>query len=175
MPRLRPRAILTDDDVPQWDDPNANGAVGGVGNADANNPVANYFSRLVAYIPAETITVYQAVESYVQDEPAASANPKLLVVGLLLLVLTPIWVAVMTKDRTDTLATHQIVISTLAFFVWLLASANPIVNWISDAFRFEWDGDYGAIALVVSGIFIFPLIEQAFRKWGHKGALQGQG
>ena len=73
MPRLRPRAVLTRKDLPHQR-ATIESPTGGLRSAVppqiATAPTAtdpgesNHLGRLVAYIPAEIIAVYQALESF---------------------------------------------------------------------------------------------------------------
>lgn len=192
MPRLRPRAVLTAADLPR----SAPAADGGAHDPPTGSPpkkdvaADNYFGRLVAYIPAEVIAVYQAVAGpLAADAPAGerSAQPEadaalnvaaaaveatrssatladgsgqaiLIGLGLLLAVLTPAWLYYSTREKGEPAPVHQIVIGTLAFLIWLLAVANPIVRYFPG-----WRPIYATVAMVLAAGLIFPLIESAIR------------
>ncbi len=183
MPRLRPRAVLTAADLPfsKATVSDGSGGIKAVGPAEAAAaPTAtdpgqsNYLGRLVAYIPAEIIAVYQTIESFLArdkgDQPSDMAaslpavplasEDTLLVSGLVLLILTPCWFYFSTGAKGETPAWHQIVNATVAFAIWLLVSGNPVVRWLP-----HWDGVYGSAAMVVAVLLIFPLIEMMARKW----------
>ncbi|HWT13382.1 MAG TPA: hypothetical protein VN231_11555 [Allosphingosinicella sp.] len=177
MPRLRPRAVLTARDLPVHRAAIA-GPADGISMADppeaAAAPTAadpgsnNFVGRLATYIPAEVIAAYHTVEGFIargeQGENAGGAVPPpltaaenntLLVVGLVLLALTPVWIYVSTKNGSEPPAWHQVINATIAFAVWLLVTGNPIATRIFG----QWDPIYGSAAMVVTVIIIFPIIE----------------
>jgi hypothetical protein len=114
-------------------------------------------SRLVAYIPAEIITAHQAFRGFIPEADRASVMPFL---ELLLIVATPVWMAYMTRERHDPVAWHQVLISALAFVVWLLAIKAALVGCLP----LTWPDYYGSILIVACGVLIFPLLERLFRR-----------
>jgi hypothetical protein len=114
-----------------------------------------YLSRLIAYIPAEAISVHQAIRGFVPEPERLSVMPW---VEGLLIIATPIWVSVMTRNNAEPVAWHQVVISTLAFIVWLLAVKAALFASLG------WPDYYGSIIMVACGIMVFPLLEQLFRR-----------
>jgi hypothetical protein len=181
MPRLRPRAVLSASDLPVARAlvPVGDGAevvpqadTGGGGGPGGNDPGSgNFIGRLATYIPAEIIAAYQTILGFVvgtgdsagegnttaADAASISAPPHngaLVLVGILLLVLTPVWIYFSTKNSGERPAWHQIINATIAFAVWLLVTGNPIVREIPD-----WQPLYGSIAMVLMVIIIFPLVE----------------
>jgi hypothetical protein len=149
MPRLRPRAVLTERDrrLRPMSAPEA---------AAAAPDGGQYLSRLVAYIPAETITAHQAFRGFVPESDRMAVMP---VLEALLIVATPIWVAYMTREKTEPVAWHQVLISGLAFIVWLLAVKAALVS----SLPFAWADYYGSILMVGCGVLIFPMLERFFR------------
>ena len=141
MPRLRPRAVLNRSDLRQRSafEETPNGGAEPAGRAGGD-----YMARLITYIPGEVIAVYQAVAGLLKPQAKApsaaevsAASGPLLAVGLVLLLLTPIWIFFSTRERNEPAAVHQIVISTLAFLVWLLAvdhhvSSDPGLSELTD-------------------------------------------
>ena len=188
MPRLRPRAVLNASDLPHQkaavpagdavvlsDDP--------AGAETATDPgQANYLGRLIAYIPAEVIAVYQAfagplaaggapyagtqaedggAAGRLPGVPAEGANNGVLLwLGVALLVITPIWIYFSTRNRNEKPAIHHVVIATLAFLVWLLVASNPIVDLLPG----KWQPLYGSLAMAFAAGLLFPLVEMIFRK-----------
>lgn len=181
MPRLRPRAVLTAADLPR-SKATIEDTYGGLKSAAAAETAAaptatdpgesNYLGRLVAYIPAEIIAVYQTIQSFLARDKGegggagtgalpsvpAGSEDALLVSGLALLLLTPVWFYFSTASKGEPPAWHQIVNATLAFAIWLLVSGNPVVRWFG-----EWDAVYGSIAMVLAVLILFPLVEMVAR------------
>jgi hypothetical protein len=119
-----------------------------------------YLSRLVKYIPAEAITVHGAIQGFATSEAAVVSRSVMAWAGYLLLLLVPIWVLVMTRAPGDTPAWHQVLISTLAFLVWLAATNSPAVVDLVPG----WRPLYGSIAMVACVVIVFPLLEQVMRR-----------
>ncbi len=89
----------------------------------------SYLNQVVKYIPAEIMALQQLLNGgadYYQP-----GTPGRMVFGWLsigLLVLTPFWFAESTRDAGETVAWSQVLLSTTAFAVWLLAVNSPAVG-----------------------------------------------
>jgi hypothetical protein len=97
-----------------------------------------YGSRVLKYIPAEVVTVYIAVQGVINAADPAGPNATLLWVAFgILLVLTPVYlwrIMHVTKSL-------QLVISTIAFAVWVFSLGGPF------AFFPWYQAVYGAVLL----------------------------
>ncbi len=92
----------------------------------------NYTAKLIKYIPAEIIALHQSLAGFATTTQAGAPVPfndtliQWLIVGLL--ILTPFWFAASTRARGEPVAWSQIVLSTLAFVIWLLAVHSPMLS-----------------------------------------------
>lgn len=177
MPRLRPRAVLTADDLPvvaSYDpatDP-ATGGAAGDGHAADGGEAAAYFGRLVTYIPAEIIAVYQTIHvglggSAIQGSDTAGAvaidKPALLWIGLFLLAVTPFWTWFSTTAVGEKPPIHQMVNAFAAFAIWLVMVGNPVQLWVA-GWVGDWQPYYGSAAMVLVVGIVFPLVEQIVKR-----------
>jgi hypothetical protein len=89
-------------------------SMGGVEGGD------DYFGRLAKYIPAEIVALYLATKGVV---PAAEPDriTILCVIFWVCLVLTPIYLAVTTREGAKGPLWVQVILATIAFPVWVLA------------------------------------------------------
>lgn len=172
MPRLRPRAVLSAADLPAIAtaaDPATDPATG---NAGGDGKAAAYFGRLVTYIPAEIIAVYQTIHvgmggSAIKGSDTAATSPvdkpALLWIGLLLLAVTPLWTWFSTTDVGEKPPLHQMANAFLAFAIWLVMVGNPVQLWVA-GWLGGWQSYYGSAAMVLVVGIIFPLVEQIVKR-----------
>jgi hypothetical protein len=96
-----------------------------------------YMGRLLKLIPSEIVAAYLAIQGIV---PAESQKLGLLVLSLVLLVLTPLYLLRVQKVKQVT----QVVVSSLAFIVWLYSLGGPFVYfniyepWIASVILLLW-------------------------------------
>ena len=148
MPLLRPRVRLAS-------------STSLVRAAVATSPPDNYVQQLVKYIPAESIATYQAIAGLVTDSRATgSPNPTLLWIGAVILIGTPLWTFLATKSSDQKPAWYQVVVSFLAFAIWLGAVDNPLAHILFPG----WTTTDGSIALILATGFVFPLLSMATAK-----------
>ena len=107
------------------------GARPGTARPAAQDPPAvdDYLGRLVKYVPAEIIALYLTVAGIIPPTPTGRPNTTALwVVFFGCLVLVPVftWVATTRHGRPPLIP--QVVISTLAFPVWVLAIGGPFAS-----------------------------------------------
>lgn len=165
MPRLRPRVVLSAQDLPTKhvivaDD--AGGVVQAPGAGGVDPGQSSALGRIVAYIPAEVIATYQAVLGLLSDDTSVSSSLNAAALGwtgMALLVATPIWIALSTKNSGETVAWHQVVISTFAFGIWLFGVGNPAVTGLTESIM-AWSPKTGSVGLIV-GAFLIALADQA--------------
>ena len=183
MARLRPRAVLTVRDLPQTAAATAHdGQIvldePGRPQAETDPGESNYLGRLTAYIPAEIIATYHTSQGFAVSsgggngdgnamsdgavgQSVGASDGLMLVVGLLLLAITPFWIAYTTANRSEPVAWHQVINATIGFAIWLLVTGNPVVNRL---FGDGWNAVYGSAAMVVAVIFLFPIVEFAIKR-----------
>jgi hypothetical protein len=134
MARLRPRVITADDVKVARENGKPERQRGGLeGNAELAASAApvpdTYINQIVKYIPAEIIALQQFLNGggaiYAQNT-FSEAIFGWLSIGVLL--LTPFWFATSTREKGEPVAWSQVVLSTVAFAVWLLAIESPAVG-----------------------------------------------
>jgi hypothetical protein len=116
----------------------------------------SFVEQIVKYIPAESITAYQAIQGIASDDTGVM-NLAAVVVWL----VTPLWTFVATKDKAEPPAWHQVIVSFLAFGVWLGASDSSLIHLMIPT----WKAKYGAVLLILATVIIFPLIGRAVDRY----------
>jgi hypothetical protein len=116
-----------------------------------------YLAKLLRYIPGEIVAAYLALFNAAKAafDPAALSNILLWVIGILV-VLTPLWILIATRDPQKPTPYFQAVAATVAFLVWLFAIPETPFSQLIDPF-------YGFLALVISTL-VMPIIEKIFVK-----------
>ena len=144
------------------------GKVGGAGaerGAAPEPPVAGkseydgYVEKVALYIPAEIIAAWVAITGFLAGSAQASSATLNWIIFIALLIITPfyVWRGTLIKgeDTGKLAAKTQIVVSTVAFAVWIFALGGPfkLYSWYAPI--------YGSLALVffslVSGLINQPL------------------
>ncbi len=111
--------------------------------AEGAKPELNdYKSKLLKYIPAEIVAGFVAIDGIIKsvtDVPAVVGW----IVFLVLFALTPFYIWRITAEPDKPAATSQIVVATIAFFVWVFAVGGPFssLGWYMPL--------YGAVLLVL--------------------------
>lgn len=126
-----------------------------------NKKEDTYFAKIIKYIPAEIVAGYTALRGIYLTE---STDPIVLLIndenkgGFALifygcLILTPLYKYYALKDPKLPTAWFQIIISTLAFAVWVFA--------LGDYFKliFDYDPKTGSVILIFFTLII-PLLEK---------------
>ncbi len=115
----------------------------------------SYISKLVKYIPSEVIALYLTLDSIIRSSEQAEPIYHLLYWGILGfgLLVTPLYLHRIQKVKN----LCQLLISTIAFAVWVIAIGGPFVN-------LDWYKPiYGAI-LLPTVTFLIPLFSPD-REW----------
>lgn len=104
----------------------------------AMNPETDsYIDRLVKYIPAEIIALYLAVTNVIPDDrnPAAGPPPHhseyniaMWVVTAVTMLCVPLYMYFITKADNQPPLWSQIIISSIAFPVWVFAIGGPFTS-----------------------------------------------
>ncbi len=110
--------------------------------------VDTYFDRLIKYIPADIIAAWTAVTGLIAGatkEPQAALLWIAFGVGL---ILTAAWTLRQTRDPKKPAAITQIIISTIAFAVWIFALGGPFatMSWYSPL--------YGSLLLIAFTLIV---------------------
>ena len=110
--------------------------------AVAPDKVQAYFDNIVGYIPGDIVAAWIAITGVL----ASSATPRpgaRWIMFALLLVITPLWTWRHTREPGKPAATTQIVMSTIAFIVWVYALGGPFAT------VGLWQPLYGSLAIIV--------------------------
>lgn len=113
-----------------------------VARAGAKVEIDDYMTKLAKYIPGEIIAAYVAIDGIIKSATKFSGGVYW-IVFLALLVLTPLYIWRVTTEPPKKAAISQIVVSTIAFFVWVFALGGPFASlgWYLPV--------YGAVLLVI--------------------------
>ena len=84
-----------------------------------------YFDKLVKYIPADIVAAWVAISALVKGATDVPVNTVLWISFAVGLVLTAWWTWTQTNVPGQPPAVKQIIISTLAFAVWVFAIGAP--------------------------------------------------
>lgn len=113
-------------------------------------PVApdTYFDKVVKYIPSDIVAAWVAVNALVKQSTTAPVNTILWVAFGVGLILTALWTWKHTNESGKPPAYKQIIISTVAFGVWVFALGSPFdtLSW--------YESMYASIALIVYTLVI---------------------
>ncbi|YAF95836.1 MAG: hypothetical protein AB3A66_25425 [Nodularia sp. CChRGM 3473] len=110
----------------------------------------DYQSKLLKYIPTEVVALYFTLDNILKSSVAdqQSIQTLLWIIFILLIISTPIYLWRVTKVRKKI----QLMISTLAFIVWVFALGGIFEN-------LDWYRHYYGALLLPSFTFIVPIIE----------------
>jgi len=102
----------------------------------------DYKMRLLKYIPAEIVAGFLAIDGIIKSTTEVSVVVSW-IVFFVLLVLTPFYAWRITTEPNKPTAKADIIVSTIAFFVWVFALGGPFssLGWYLPI--------YGAILLIV--------------------------
>lgn len=84
-----------------------------------------YFDKVVKYIPADIVAAWVAVNGLIQSASGAPNTALLWVAFVVGVILTAAWTWKQTSAPNKPPAITQIVISTVAFIVWVFAMGGP--------------------------------------------------
>jgi hypothetical protein len=124
----------------------------------------SYVDQIIKYIPAETITAYQAVLGFAYPDgapPAGQPDPSAGIMGWVAgvgLIFTFGWVLLGAHDadKKEPLAWSQACVALLAFAVWLFAiNSQALRVWFPSL---VWNERYGSILLVIATVMVLPLL-----------------
>jgi hypothetical protein len=113
--------------------------------------VDSYFTKILKYIPAEIISGYVAIDAIFKSIANVSTVFQWIIVGAMT-VLTALYIWRLTNEPQKPVAVSQIIISTIAFVVWVFALGGPFAKM--DWFQYY----YGAILLVMYTLAVPVLV-----------------
>ncbi len=105
--------------------------------------VDTYFDKLLKYIPADIVGAWIAVTGLIAGAAGGANSTVLWVVFAVFVVITVVWVWKQTAAPGKPAAVTQIVISTIAFVVWVFALGGPF-----ESLPF-YQHLYGSILLII--------------------------
>jgi hypothetical protein len=110
-------------------------------------------TQILKYIPAEIVAAFLTIDGIFQS---ALKPPSLTIqwaIFFLLLICTPIYLWRVTNDENLNAAKGQMIVGTLAFFIWVFAIGGPFTS-------FEWytvNVYWGSIGIALCTV-VFPII-----------------
>ena len=113
----------------------------------AGSPADDYADRLVKMIPAEIVSIYLFLHSYVSENGADKFNWLLWAIIVVLCILTPLYL----KRIMNVEDNKQIFFTTLAFIFWCFTFGSPFNDLIKDAKELKM------ISTVVLALYTFAL------------------
>ena len=116
--------------------------------------VDGYQERLLKYIPADINAIWIFVTGIVKSDNSIPQSTALWIVFVILLILTPFWIWHGTKESKKPVATTQIIVSTVAFFVWVFALGEPFSTSFKDFYR----PGYGSILLAFYTLIVAKIV-----------------
>ena len=91
--------------------------------------VDTYFDRVVKYIPADIVSAWVAVTGLIGGRTDISVDSILWIAFVLGIIITAAWMWRQTSEpERETAAVTQILISTVAFVIWVFALGGPFAN-----------------------------------------------
>jgi len=112
-----------------------------------------YMDKIIKLVPSEIIAAFIAINNLIDIEEGAYMRIHW-IVFFILLIATPFYISKITKRKDLPVLKSQILISTIAFTVWVFALGGPFryLNW--------YDSIYGSIFMILftalSPLFIVP-------------------
>jgi len=116
--------------------------------------VDGYQDRLLKYIPSDINAAWLAFTGIVKSATTIPQNTVLWILFVTLLVLTPIWIWIGTQDPEKPVAKTQVVVSTVAFFVWVFALGEPFATSFKDFYQ----PVYGSILLILYTLIVAKIV-----------------
>jgi len=152
MPRLRPRAV--EPEIPAAGKKILIDKSLSKGVEQQQQPAGNetYISKIIAYIPIESVALYQAAVNQL-----GPTDPLFGWASLLILCATPLWQLWATREAKERYAWDQAVVSAPAFIFWLMGLQSPLVKTFFDAHLYPWKEGYGTFFLLV-GSLLLPVL-----------------
>lgn len=113
-----------------------------------------YFDKLIKYIPTEIVGAWIAITGLIKGANNIPINTILWILFIIFTGLTAVYILKQTFEPEKPLAIKQIILSTIAFIVWVFALGEPF-NTLS-----FYNPVYGSISLILYNLII-PLINPA--------------
>jgi hypothetical protein len=89
--------------------------------------IDGYFDRVIKYIPSDIVGAWIAIAGFVPSEKVEPNSGTILWIAFAVgLVLCALWTWMQTREERKPPATMQIVLSTAAFAIWVIALGRPV-------------------------------------------------
>lgn len=150
------RRIFTREDFKALEESGASPIFSTVDSGDVNDEQSNsqYVSKLIKLIPAESIGLFVTIDNIIKST-RANANPipdTVSWITFIVLIGVTVFITYLTSNNKNLkIAYKQIIISTIAFIVWVFALGGPFLlcSW--------YRSEYGAIILPIYSV-LAPLM-----------------
>jgi len=113
-------------------------------------PTDNYMAKLFKFIPAEIVVAFVTIDGIIRSITQISTW-FYWIIFFLLLILTPLYIWRVTTESNKPPAVMQIIISTIAFIIWVFTLGGPFhyLSWYQPI--------YGAVLLPIYTLII-PIV-----------------
>jgi hypothetical protein len=121
-------------------------------------------SKIVKYIPAEMVALYTALRGIIITDPSIDATTNCTaykIIFLSVLILTPFYMYISTREQNKETPWFHVVIATVSFCIWVY-SFGDIFQWCWIIFG-TYSSKYGAIVLLIFTAAV-PALEKLFIK-----------
>lgn len=120
--------------------------------AGAAPSVDTYFDKLIKYIPADIVAAWTAVTGLIAGMAQNTQSTLLWITFVVGALLAAAWTWRQTSESNKPPATTQIIISTVAFIIWVFALGGPFetLSWYSPT--------YGSLLLIGFTLTV-PLVD----------------
>lgn len=114
-----------------------------------------FITAIITWIPIEVIAVYK----FVVDLIPLEYTPWRLHLTVLILILTPLWIAFATVPKGKEIAWRQVILAPFAFVCWVAAIQQDVVVSLFD----NWQSWMGSMVLGV-GTLLLPIIDGMMKR-----------
>ena len=113
--------------------------------------IDGYFDKLIKYIPSEIVGGWIAVKGLIASDNDVPQDSLLWILLLVFTILTIFYIAKQTSEPRKKTAKTQIILSTLAFIIWVFALGEPFSSLVF------YRPLYGSLVLILYNLTV-PLI-----------------
>ncbi|MBR1231637.1 hypothetical protein [Bradyrhizobium sp. AUGA SZCCT0182] len=114
-------------------------------------------NAIITWIPIEVIGAYKFIVGVIPAEVTSWR----LGITILVLIITPFWIAFATKPSQKETAWRQVILAPIAFVCWVTAIQPDVVTIIYSS----WQSWMGSVTLGV-GTLLLPVFDGALKKLG---------
>ncbi len=114
--------------------------------------IDDFTTKLIKYIPSEIVAAYITMNGMVEGNPSL---PEMIswLIFIALFIITPLYIWRVTTAPGESVPYKQILISTIAFFIWVFAIGGPFeqLDW--------YNAVYGALLLPIYTLMM-PILDR---------------